>query len=398
MIHIAIVATWQYRMGMNPALIERVREVIGRAGPTQAAQAERLGMSPDKLSKSLSGVRRFTSLELALLAEAAGTTVDWLISGREPRAAINVAARRNGEGASTQSDARAILARYENIIDALMRLGYALPKPRTSPSIADGAARAVDQGEQLAQVALEALGVFPSACTNEKLANLCEEAYGVQIASTELPDGLDGVAWAPKDFRLIVVAKTAKWTRQRFTLAHELGHVLAGDAQDIVVENLSPGIQQSLSEVRANAFAAAFLMPCDAVAKDAHGGMDASEIGRLSWKYRVSPSAMATRLKALKLIDAETRKEALGVTTREAAHTAGQLAEHLQYAKAGEQGWAPKVMSILATRAYLQGDLSVRPLASLWEVDPETLLDVLEPAKEPVLEPTAAETGLVFTP
>ncbi|MEV6261931.1 ImmA/IrrE family metallo-endopeptidase [Streptomyces sp. NPDC051784] len=383
---------------MNAALIERVREVIGRAGQTQTAQAERLGMTPDKLSKSLSGVRRFTSLELALLADAASTTVDWLISGRQTREAANVAARRNGDGDSTQADARETLARYENLIDALARLGHCLPALPSLPSVKDPSPRAIDQGEELANEALTALSKSPRLMGNEELAAACEGTYGIQIAATKLPEGLDGVAWSPADFRLIVVASTAKWTRQRFTLAHELGHVLAGDAQDAVAEHLSPGQSQSIHEMRANSFAAAFLMPRDEVARDAHAGMDAWAIGKLAWKYKVSPSAMATRLKGLGLIDVDQRREALKITTRDAAQATGGLADHLKGAKAAEQGWPPDTLSRLAARAYLQGDMSVRPLASLWEVDPATLLDVLEPSEDAASESTTVEAGLVFTP
>ncbi|MGH3871951.1 MAG: ImmA/IrrE family metallo-endopeptidase [Pseudonocardiaceae bacterium] len=38
------------------------------------------------------------------------------------------------------------------------------------------------------------------------------------------PGGLDGLAWCRDGFRLILVSNTVSWTRQRFTLAHELGH------------------------------------------------------------------------------------------------------------------------------------------------------------------------------
>jgi hypothetical protein len=49
-------------------------------------------LDADKLSKSLTGVRRFTSYELALVAERGRTTVDWLLTGVAPEE-IAVAAR-----------------------------------------------------------------------------------------------------------------------------------------------------------------------------------------------------------------------------------------------------------------------------------------------------------------
>ncbi|MBW0009488.1 MAG: ImmA/IrrE family metallo-endopeptidase, partial [Pseudonocardiales bacterium] len=64
-------------------------------------------------------------------------------------------------------------------------------------------------------------------------------------------------------FRLILVSNAVSWTRQRFILAHELGHVLAGDAQNLRVDLdvMAPSSQGERTEMRANAFASAFLMP-----------------------------------------------------------------------------------------------------------------------------------------
>ncbi len=62
-------------------LTDRVREVIRGSGMTQRDFADRLGMEPTKLSKSLNGARRFTHEEIAGIAEAGGATVDWLLRG-----------------------------------------------------------------------------------------------------------------------------------------------------------------------------------------------------------------------------------------------------------------------------------------------------------------------------
>lgn len=76
---VAISASRRYGEGMAETVIDRVRKVMGAASLSQAAFAERVGLSPDKLSKSLSGVRRFSSLDLARIAEVTDTTVDYLL-------------------------------------------------------------------------------------------------------------------------------------------------------------------------------------------------------------------------------------------------------------------------------------------------------------------------------
>lgn len=66
------------------SLNDRVRHLIGASGLSQGQFAEAVGLDAPKLSKSLSGVRRFSSLDLARIAEHAGRTVDWLLTGEEP--------------------------------------------------------------------------------------------------------------------------------------------------------------------------------------------------------------------------------------------------------------------------------------------------------------------------
>ncbi|WP_232665288.1 TetR/AcrR family transcriptional regulator [Pseudonocardia sp. TRM90224] len=72
---------------------ERVRDVLASRGETQRDLAAAIGMEPTKLSKSLNGLRRFRTDELAAIAEQAGVTVDWLMhgTGAGPRRATVVA-------------------------------------------------------------------------------------------------------------------------------------------------------------------------------------------------------------------------------------------------------------------------------------------------------------------
>ncbi|MEU4899105.1 TetR/AcrR family transcriptional regulator [Streptomyces sp. NPDC022067] len=58
---------------------ERVRQVIGAAGCTQREFARRVVMDPSKLSRSLSGSRRFTVAELARIADAGNVDAGWLL-------------------------------------------------------------------------------------------------------------------------------------------------------------------------------------------------------------------------------------------------------------------------------------------------------------------------------
>lgn len=80
--------------------------------------------------------------------------------------------------------------------------------------------------------------------------------------------------------------------RQRFTLAHELGHYLSGhDDLRIVDEAMD---KDTLKEKEANRFAAELLMPTDMLTADLkRGGLDIPALAR---RYEVSEQAMSVRL------------------------------------------------------------------------------------------------------
>ncbi|MFJ4915131.1 TetR family transcriptional regulator C-terminal domain-containing protein [Streptomyces sp. NPDC088726] len=61
---------------------ERVRQVIRDAGVSQREFARRMVIDPSKLSRSLGGTRRFTTAELARVADIAGVDAGWLLGTR----------------------------------------------------------------------------------------------------------------------------------------------------------------------------------------------------------------------------------------------------------------------------------------------------------------------------
>jgi hypothetical protein len=91
--------------------------VIAQVGENHAAFAARVGLSPDKLWKSLSGSRRFTSPELALVARESGVSVDWLLTGTmSPSSAI---ARRSSSSTKDGFDVTAVTDRFANAYEVL---------------------------------------------------------------------------------------------------------------------------------------------------------------------------------------------------------------------------------------------------------------------------------------
>lgn len=99
----------------------------------------------------------------------------------------------------------------------------------------------------------------------------------------------------------VIVRATDRRQRQRFSLAHELKHVLDDPSRDHLFSHLSPEEQAERSERLCNYFAACLWIPRPWVKHDWYGGMQS--INELARRYYVSAEAMETRLSELGLTD-----------------------------------------------------------------------------------------------
>src|SRR5450756_1537066 len=99
---------------------DRVRGLIEASGLSRGDFARRIGLDDSKLSKSLGGIRRFSSLDLARIADECDVTVDWLVTGIEP--ALAMAARTTTGEAHTAVEAA---SRYSTMRSDLASLGFA---------------------------------------------------------------------------------------------------------------------------------------------------------------------------------------------------------------------------------------------------------------------------------
>lgn len=101
-------------------LRQRVREVLRYYSGSQRAFAGEVGLDPTKLSKSLTGTRRFTAAELTQIAEIGNVTVNWLINGSDDVETVAAVPRRT---ARTEPDTEASEeGRYQQILDAAWSL------------------------------------------------------------------------------------------------------------------------------------------------------------------------------------------------------------------------------------------------------------------------------------
>ncbi|MBG9259871.1 ImmA/IrrE family metallo-endopeptidase [Corynebacterium belfantii] len=131
------------------------------------------------------------------------------------------------------------------------------------------------------------------------------QEYGAEVYLTDLPDDFEGyfrpAKLAGSNYPQIWVDTDRSVQRQRFSLAHELGHLVEDGEKAQVDRRRNTVSSQGTDphEIYANAFAAELLMPSFAVRQLFHAGGDARF---LATYFNVSGIAMENRLKNLGLV------------------------------------------------------------------------------------------------
>lgn len=151
--------------------------------------------------------------------------------------------------------------------------------------------------EKTVEQILNKLGIKQIPVPLEEIA----EALGIRIKRAP-SDDFSGLLLRKDGKALIGVNDNESHVRQRFTVAHELGHYFLHPAKDAFVDyrDNQTGLVRSTKEREANMFAAAFLIPRESIILDVKKitatGIFEEEIARLAKKYDVSKESMNYRL------------------------------------------------------------------------------------------------------
>lgn len=226
--------------------------------------------------------------------------------------------------------------------------------------------------------------------SDEPLADILvavEEHGGVPVTVADLPRDFAGVAHFDAGRAFIFVNGTDPLVRQRFTLAHEFGHVRLGHGT--VYDTYSVMWGPDPDEVAANEFAGEFLLPRAAVDKWLERAddptVDLDVVVRLARAFGVSADVARIRLeKAGRLRPGKSRKAikdaiALGDHTRRHAQLAlGEFADTLTVVRAeGGLPRLPRVVSAQLRAVYAAGLADSDELARRTHQDPQRLAEEL---------------------
>ncbi|MEU0100693.1 XRE family transcriptional regulator [Streptomyces sp. NPDC006267] len=356
------------------SISDRVRRLIDQSGMSLHDFADKTYLDAELLSQCIGGASSFSTVELAVIADEFHVSMDWLLTGAEP--ALAVAARTTtGKAAEALTAARDYVARRVG----LDKLGYPQPWRPVSPAATSGNGYSA-HGEALAKSAQRAVERHGRLVTEDDLAGLIEAVFGADVAIEPLGEGFDGLAAAGQSAKLILLGTASNPARQRFTLAHELGHLLADDDQDVHLDRdiFDRAQKQDPSEQRANAFASAFLLPEQALRDALHAvGLTRKSFATLCCDFMVSPETLAYRLLKLRVIDAGGCDRYKRMTAREAAGLAGREEQFDRRVVGSEETKLPGLLVRDTRAAYEAGRATLRPLASLLGADVDELRDQL---------------------
>jgi Zn-dependent peptidase ImmA (M78 family) len=160
-------------------------------------------------------------------------------------------------------------------------------------------------GAKRAREARERLGL-DAAAPVPCVVTLVEEGAGLPVVVANLPPEVAGALWRDGDGAIVWVNGAQAVERQRFTVAHELGHVCCRHEQTrIDTATTISAAADDPREMQANAFAAELLAPRAGVRAMIGGEPGLDDLVRLAARFGVSTIAALYRCRTLELVRAD---------------------------------------------------------------------------------------------
>ena len=210
----------------------------------------------------------------------------------------------------------------------------------------------------------------------------------------DLRDGLDALTLRdPASSALTVgISTNNNPFRQRFTVAHEIGHIVTGD---ITEDGASSQCDKTLpSETRSNTFAHCVLCPEEAL-QALPTYADAEELlSTVVQRFQVSPHVAAIQLHQAGLISKETKEELRDHTAKGLASRFGWKASYDHARKIADLPRASERLVADAYTAYSQGLIDLSTVAFAEQVNPEEVTDSMQTAPRSVNQNLTDQRGI----
>lgn len=215
------------------------------------------------------------------------------------------------------------------------------------------------------------------------IKDLFELAYlaaDVDVLSMDAPDEEHGLTVTDtKTGRTVVaVAITPHAMRQRSSIAHELGHILAGDLDR---EGVLPTGQRNCEEQRADAFARHLLLPSAWVETKFASGQKVTlhDLSEIVQEFGLSPAMASIQLQKTGVIDCGVCDEWMRQSSGMLAARFGWLSQYHDMCTASHQPRAPQRLMARAAAGYKAGIISSVELSRWYGQPAEELEELLGP-------------------
>lgn len=270
-------------------------------GLSQTELAESTGISQPQISLMERGERSITGAAISQICLVTQAPASFFNVETHPVQGI-LSFRKLAAASAVSRDSS--IARFEEVerisADLAERVGYRLASLPQSEDDIDG-----DDIEHIAELTRDALGLEMS----DPILNLTRslERRGIVVApiaskNEGILDGHDGASRAVENITRPVIAYISgtPGDRERFTKAHELGH--------IVLHGRRPDVGEKIKEREAHRFAGALLLPAKAMEGVISESLSLNGYVALKAIWGVSIQAIIARAHALGLISDAKRK------------------------------------------------------------------------------------------
>lgn len=252
---------------MSPMeLSTRLRKARDTRGISQQVAAEFIGLPRTAITQIEGGNRSISTLELTQLAKLYRYPISYFLDeasdDEEDISAILYRAAPNLNKAAQQQIYHYVDLCKEGInLEKILDFESNSNLPKYSFGIPRNKGEAVAQGMNVAEQERKRLSIGMGSIAD--ITSLISN-QGIWACSADLPDDISGLFLNNQKTGLIILVNANHViSRKRFSYAHEYAHALFDRDENVRISNAANHTE--FIEVRANAFAAAFLMPADGV-------------------------------------------------------------------------------------------------------------------------------------
>lgn len=372
-------------------LADRVDTILEQRNMNRSQLADAVGLSKDKLSKSMSGARQFTVSEIAAIGERLDLDLFWLIHGRVDPLGTKVAFRHvydeaEGEHQPPAAEERADLE--------LVQRAYSLASAPADERFEAFRAQ-VDAVDNPSWAELRSCAAATrehwTAWLREHPVTLDLEGFlakiGIDLIILPGPMGQRAQTYSLelRGRKVIVAHTTRAWYSAVFGVFHELGHLLFGHLQWRTGEQPTWTIRP---EPAANGFAADLLLPAKSVwALTSDQSPDS--LAELCWNHQIGAGTLANRCRQLnKDIECPAQKQITALWRESYGSDADARAAEWQAAR------FPAWLIELHEERVAQGSIPADTLSEMTDTPVEDLAPPRVPEIPEDVAQAMAELGL----